>query len=123
MAAQTFIFKKDGEDNEKIIDSIKNFIQKSFHRKLDIVLKYPSGKKVLPCYKMLHKDDLTYVILDAFDLDHQRRNTILQFSANTVGWQIVSDDAIWMGQGSEVVVEEDKITIKKTGGPVELTIT
>ena len=49
----TFIFKKDGEDNAKIINAILEFIKKD-HRNL--LLTASGGEKNYPCFNMLDKE-------------------------------------------------------------------
>jgi hypothetical protein len=104
---QKFIFKKDGEDNQIIVEKIINFITTNWSNSPGKGITMVVDKKtVYPCKKMLYKDHCGWIFIDAFDATGLHRNHVLQF---TTGEYVppCDQEAIWVGDNAQVAFADD----------------
>lgn len=105
-----FVFEKNGKDNDLLIQWIIGFIKRHYGKRvITIVEEFPK----YPCYKMLHRNHVSYMIAEIFDERQNGVNYILQFMAGPPNVIIASEDSIWMSVGSEIeFVSDDEFRIK-----------
>lgn len=116
-AAKTLTFKKGGPDNETIIKAITDFIKNEDRGPRDhrnICKKCHNTNRFYPCFSMLNKDNFYYLLIDVFSPEHQRSQSILQFSTGGQTYRIDHETAIVIYEGDEVIIEEGTISVCHT---------
>ena len=110
---ETFIFKKDGEDNQKIIEAILEFVKKD----PKCLFKESTEEGLYPVmHSVSDKNDISYLLANIFDGTTQKTTTFLQVTSKGQEFKASNKHAITVIENSEINFQENKITIKNPSG-------
>lgn len=119
-----FVFSKNGDDKEIIIEKILDFIKTHWNSLRPANIVIPGSFPIYPCKKMASiKEELSYIIVDVYDRHSSHKNHILQFSTGE-GLSLLSQKAIWLDEGTEIEFDENKreISIKRSLNTITLIV-